>query len=105
MLRRLWIDEFPMIFNIMRGEVKLVGVRPISASFFKIYPEELKKKRTKYKPGILPPFYADMPETIEEVWESESRYLDMYSRHPVKTDISYFFRISKNILFHHVKSG
>jgi len=104
-LRRLWLDEFPMVFNMIRGEVKLVGVRPLSIGFFKTYPEELQKKRIQYKPGILPPYYADMPEKIEEVWESESIYLDKYSLHPLRTDISYFFRISKNILFYHAKSG
>ncbi|MFC2156790.1 sugar transferase [Acidobacteriota bacterium] len=103
--RKLWIDEIPMLVNILRGEIKLVGVRPLSVSFFNSYPEKLKKKRIRYKPGLIPPFYADMPETIEEVWESEERYLDSYQERPRRTDLSYFFRILKNIFFHHSKSG
>ena len=104
-LRRLWIDEFPSLFNVVRGDMKIFGVRPLSQDFFKTYPEDLKKRRVKYKPGIIPPYYVDMPNTIEDVWESERKYLDKYSYRPFRTDVSYFFMALKNIFFHHVKSG
>ena len=94
-----------MMVNILRGQIKLVGVRPLSVSFFNSYPEDLKKKRTQYKPGLIPPYYADMPETIEEVWASEEKYLDKYSQSPLRADTAYLFKILKNIFFHHSKSG
>lgn len=104
-LRKFWIDEIPMTFNLLKGELKVFGVRPLSQSFFKTYPEDLKKTRTKYKPGLIPPYYVDMPDTIEEVWESERNYLEKYSRHPFRTDFRYFFKALKNIFFYHAKSG
>lgn len=104
-LRRLWIDEIPMIYNLLTGELKLVGVRPISQHYMTLYTEELKQKRFKAKPGLVPPFYADLPKSIEEIMQSELRYLDLYAKHPFKTDVKYFFKAMKNILFKNARSN
>ncbi len=103
--RKTWMDEVPMIVNWLKRDIKLVGVRPLSETFFKTYPEELQMERIKFKPGLIPPYYADMPSGIEEVWESERRYLAKYSKHPWLTDFTYFFKAVNNILFHHAKSS
>lgn len=66
-MRKYWIDELPMLINLLQGDLKLVGLRPISKSFFSIYPENLKKGKMKNKPGLFPVFYADMPRSIEEI--------------------------------------
>ncbi len=103
--RKFWIDEIPMIYNLFRGDIKLFGVRPLSETFFATYPEDLKKERIKFKPGLIPPYYSDLPHSIEEVWESERRYLSKYLRHPVMTDMIYLFKALRNILFYHAKSA
>lgn len=103
--RKTWLDELPMLVNWLRRDLKLVGVRPLSETFFKTYPEDLQKERVKFKPGLIPPYYADMPEGIEQVWESERRYLAKYSVKPLRTDLAYFFRAMNNILFRHAKSS
>jgi lipopolysaccharide/colanic/teichoic acid biosynthesis glycosyltransferase len=103
--RKLFIDEIPMLINWLKGDLKLVGVRPLSETFFNTYPEDLQKERIQYKPGLVPPYYVDMPSSIEEVWESERKYLEKYKKHPKRTDMAYFFKAMKNILFHHAKSG
>jgi lipopolysaccharide/colanic/teichoic acid biosynthesis glycosyltransferase len=105
LLRKVWLDEIPMIWNWIKGDLKLVGVRPLSAQYFRLYSEELKVKRTQTKPGLLPPFYADLPKTLDEIMASELKYLDAYAKSPVKTDIQYFFKIIKNILFKGARSG
>ncbi len=103
--RKTWLDELPMLVNWLKRDLKLVGVRPLSETFFKTYPEDLQKERVKFKPGLIPPYYADMPEGIEQVWESERKYLEKYRAHPFRTDIKYFFRAMNNILFRHAKSS
>ncbi|MCU0288426.1 MAG: sugar transferase [Acidobacteria bacterium] len=102
--RRLWLDEIPMLINWLKGDIKLVGVRPLSQSFFDLYPGDFKQERIKYKPGLIPPYYVDMPASLEEVWASEQKYLEKYKKNPIKTDISYFFGALNNILFKHAKS-
>jgi lipopolysaccharide/colanic/teichoic acid biosynthesis glycosyltransferase len=103
--RKTWIDELPMLVNWLKRDLKLVGVRPLSETFFKTYPEELQRERIQFKPGLIPPFYADMPQGIDQVWESERRYLSRYKKHPVLTDIAYFIKAFNNIFFHHAKSS
>jgi len=104
-LRRLWIDEIPMILNLFRGEMKVVGVRPLSQHYFNLYTKELQEKRVKYRPGLIPPYYADLPETLEEIQESEMRYLEAYTNRPARTQITYFWKAFFNILFRHARSS
>lgn len=103
--RKYYIDELPMLINLLKGELKLFGVRALSKTFYNTYPEDLKKMRIKHKPGLIPPYYADLPSSIEEVWESERKYLTKYAKHPFWTDFVYFIKVLKNILFHHAKSA
>lgn len=98
-LRRTWLDELPMLINWAMGDMKLVGVRPLSDHYFSLYSKELQALRTKVKPGLLPPYYADMPETLEEIQESEKRYLKAYLKQPMATDWRYFRRAFENIVF------
>jgi len=104
-MRRWLLDELPMLWNWLRCDLKLVGVRPLTEAFFATYPEDLQKLRMRFKPGLIPPFYADMPASIEEVWESERRYLERYAKKPLRTDAVYFFKALYNILFHHARSA
>jgi lipopolysaccharide/colanic/teichoic acid biosynthesis glycosyltransferase/uncharacterized membrane protein (DUF485 family) len=104
-MRKLWLDELPMIFNLLKGDMKIVGVRPLSTQYYNLYTEELKQKRIKTKPGLIPPFYADMPKTLEEIQASELRYLDAHAKHPIVTDFRYFWKAVYNILFKKARSG
>ncbi len=105
LFRKYWIDELPMIINLIKGDLKLVGVRPLSKHYMSLYTDELKQKRTKVKPGLIPPFYADLPKTIDEIMQSENRYIDSYLKSPLKTDITYFFKALHNILFKKARSS
>ena len=104
-MRKLWIDELPMIFNLLRGDLKLVGVRPLSRHYFSLYPDYAQEKRSKVKPGLIPPFYADLPATLDEIIDSEMRYIDSYLRRPLITDLKYFFKALNNIVFKKARSG
>ncbi|MFO7619967.1 MAG: sugar transferase [Bacteroidales bacterium] len=103
--RRVWLDELPMLINLFKGNMKLVGVRPLSRQYFDLYGKELRNRRIKYKPGLIPPFYADLPEDLDEIQSSELRYLDSYDRRPFLTDFRYFWKSTWNILFGNVRSN
>ncbi|WP_298245929.1 sugar transferase [uncultured Christiangramia sp.] len=102
--RKFWIDELPMFINFFKGEMKLIGVRPLSQQYFNLYTKELQEKRTRTKPGLLPPFYADMPKTLEEIIASEMKYLEAYEKAPITTDFKYFFLAFKSIFFKGARS-
>jgi lipopolysaccharide/colanic/teichoic acid biosynthesis glycosyltransferase len=104
-MRKFWLDELPMLINLMKGDLKLFGVRPLSRQYFKLYTLELQKLRIKTKPGLIPPFYVDNPGTLEEIVSSELRYLRSYEKHPFRTDWRYFWKACFNILFRKYRSG
>ena len=103
--RKFWIDELPMFINFFKGEMKLVGVRPLSEHYFSLYTKELQTLRTKTKPGLIPPFYVDMPTTLEEIMASEIKYLKAYKKRPYYTDFIYFFKSLYNILIKNKRSS
>ena len=103
-MRIFWIDELPMLINWFRGELKLVGVRPISEHYFRLYSKEHQKRRKKYKPGLIPPYYADLPTTLEEIELSEKKFLDSYDKHPFLTNWNYFWKAIYNIIFKQARS-
>ncbi len=103
-LRKFWLDELPMLYNLLKGDLKLIGVRPLSSQYFNLYGKRFQERRKKYKPGLIPPFYVDLPETLEEIMASERKYMMAYDKSPIWTDISYFFRIIYNIIINHARS-
>ena len=106
LMRKYWMDELPMLLNLLKGDMKLVGVRPISQHYYSLYCNELQEKRVNHKPSLLPPFYADMPKTLDEIQASEMRYLTMCeNRGTLVTDFIYFWRIVGTIIFKRVHSA
>lgn len=96
-IRKYWIDELPMIINWLKRDLKIVGVRPLSEDYFSRYPADLKEMRIKTKPGLVPPYYVDLPVTFEEICDSERNYLMHYFKSPFKTDLVYLFKAVYNI--------
>ncbi|NMC39000.1 MAG: hypothetical protein GYA41_11820 [Bacteroidales bacterium] len=102
--RKIWFDELPMLINLVKGEMKLVGIRPLSKQYFQLYRKEVQDRRIKYKPGLIPPFYVDMPTDLEGIQASEIKYLDAFDRHPFMTDFRYFWLSMFNIIFKNARS-
>ena len=105
-MRKCWIDEIPMLWNIVRGELKLIGVRPLSQHYLSLYTPEMQRLHVSVKPGLLPPFYAEKvrPRTIGEVQQSERAYIEAYRQHPFMTDLRYLLRILHNIVLRGARS-
>ncbi len=104
-LRKFWLDELPMLINWLKRDLKIVGVRPLSEHYLSLYPEDFRERRKKYRPGLVPPFYYDLPKEFDEIVESERRYLDAYDKHPFLTDWRYFWKAFDNIVFKRARSN
>ena len=97
-LRRYWLDEAPQILNWFRGEVRLVGVRAVSAEYLSLLPPDLQALRMRVRPGLIPPYYADLPQNFDQIVESERRYLTAKLERPLVTDVMYLIRVGRNIV-------
>jgi lipopolysaccharide/colanic/teichoic acid biosynthesis glycosyltransferase len=50
-VRKTSIDEIPQLINVLKGDMSLIGPRPLLPEYLPLY-NELQKKRHKVKPGI-----------------------------------------------------
>jgi len=104
-LRRYWLDELPMFFNLFNGDLKLIGFRPLSDAMLNTYPQEFVLERNRYKPGLIPPYYIDRPKDFEGLIQSEKRYIEKYKKHKFITDTVYFAKFINSCLFKGVRSS
>lgn len=103
-LRRWGIDEIPQIINIIKGEMTIIGPRPLTPQDFSILPKELIELRKKVKPGWFNPKYVSHnPFDFQTVVETEMDYIKSKLRKPFRTDIKYLFLIVFNIFFRGVR--
>ena len=80
-LRKTSLDEFPQFFNVLKGDMSLVGTRPPTEDEFLQY-EEHHKRRLSLKPGITGMWQVSGRSDIhdfEEVVSLDLEYIDNWS--------------------------
>ncbi len=103
-LRRYWIDELPQLLNWARGDMTLVGLRPLTEEQWADYPQELKDKALKVKPGLIPPAYSQEVGTFEDLIALNSRYLEEKRVDPASTDCRYLKNFVRNVFKKGIRS-
>ncbi len=80
-IRRTSIDELPQFYNVLKGDMSLVGTRPPTVDEFRQY-ESHQKRRLSAKPGITGLWQVSGRNEItdfEEVVKLDVQYIDNWS--------------------------
>jgi len=83
-LRRYSIDELPQLVNVLRGEMSLVGPRPLLLSDFAKYPKRAQMRRFSVKPGLT------------GLWQVSGRS-DLADSERIRLDLEYVDRWSPTL--------
>lgn len=51
MVRSLSLDELPQLFNVLKGDMALIGPRPLLITYLPLY-DEVQRRRHEVRPGI-----------------------------------------------------
>jgi lipopolysaccharide/colanic/teichoic acid biosynthesis glycosyltransferase len=90
-LRKLKLDEFPQLWNVLKGEMSLVGPRPEDPRYVAMYGPE-QRRILLYAPGITSP--ASLEYRDEEALLSgpdwQEKYLMNVLPHKIALDLAYF---------------
>ena len=76
-LRKIKIDEIPQLFNVLKGEMSIVGPRPEVLEYVKLYTNEQKRVLT-VKPGMTDPatvYFRNEEKLLAKANDKESFYI------------------------------
>ncbi len=80
-IRKFSIDELPQFYNVLRGDMSLVGTRPPTLDEFEQYSSH-HKRRLSMRPGITGLWQVSgrsQIEDFEEVVRLDCQYIDNWS--------------------------
>jgi len=103
-LRKYWLDELPGIFDWLRGDVKLVGIRATSRHYLSLYPKNFYDLYIQTKPGLVPPIFDESTNGFDQIVQVDLRYLESYREHPFRTDVRYLTQTFTDIVFRGIRS-
>ncbi len=90
-LRKLKIDEFPQLFNVLIGDMSLVGPRPEVLKYVELYTEE-QKTVLSIRPGITDYasiIYSDENSLLLETKDPEHYYINKVMPSKLKLNLKY----------------
>lgn len=95
-LRKYKLDEFPQLFNVLKGDMSFVGPRPEVPRYTSLYTDE-QKEVFKVRPGITDYAsikYRDENEILGESENPEETYINKIMNDKLKINLEYLKRKS-----------
>jgi len=96
LVRAASIDEFPQLFNVLKGDMALIGPRPLLTWFLPLYDKE-QARRHEVRPGITGWAQVNGRNTL--TYGSKFKYDVWYVDHlSFALDLKIFYMTIKNVL-------
>lgn len=95
-IRKTSLDEIPQLINVIKGDMSLIGPRPLLVSYLDLY-DEFEKKRHIVRPGITGWAQVNGRNAID--WETKFK-LDVYyvENFSLGLDIKILLKTINNVL-------
>ena len=96
-LRKTKINELPQIFNVLKGDMSIVGPRPLMEVSFKFYSNEIQEKIYQVKPGVTgigSLVFRDEEKLLSEAADPKEMYISIF---PYKASLEVWYQ--KNMSF------
>lgn len=96
-LRRTKINELPQVFNVLKGDMSIVGPRPLMQVSFDLFDEETKRTIYKVRPGITgiaSLIFRDEEKLLSAASDPRLMYRSIY---PYKASLETWY--SRNVSF------
>ena len=95
-VRKTSIDEIPQLFNVLKGDMSLIGPRPLLPEYLPLY-NEMQKKRHEVKPGITG--WAQINGRNAISWQQKFEYDEWYVENiSFKLDCKILFCTLKKVI-------
>jgi len=96
LVRKTSLDEVPQLLNVIKGDMSLIGPRPLLVSYLDLY-DEFEKKRHTVRPGITGWAQVNGRNAID--WETKFK-LDVYyvENLSLALDIKILLKTINNVL-------
>ena len=97
-LRSTSLDELPELFNILKGDMSIVGPRPLLVKYLPLYSAE-QRKRHDVRPGLTGWAQANGRNTIS--WEEKFKYdVEYTEKYSFFMDLKIIFMTVRSVLRH-----
>ena len=100
-LRKTKINEFPQLINILKGDISIVGPRPLVQNDFDAYPENIKTIIYKVKPGLTgigSIIFRDEEDVISSNFNSDPHLYYKDKIAPYKGNLEIWYQNRKSLL-------
>lgn len=95
-IRKTSLDEIPQLLNVIKGDMSLIGPRPLLVEYLPLYNEQ-QKRRHEVRPGITG--WAQVNGRNALSWEQKFEYDVWYVDHvSFRLDIKIFWMTLKKVL-------
>jgi lipopolysaccharide/colanic/teichoic acid biosynthesis glycosyltransferase len=91
-LRRNKLDELPQLFNVLKGDMSLVGPRPEVPEYVALYPENMRDEVLSVRPGVTGPaslVFHDEGAILAETQDPHRRYTQEVLPRKLGYDLEY----------------
>lgn len=95
-VRKTSLDEIPQLINVIKGDMSLIGPRPLLVKYLPLY-SEFQKRRHEVRPGITG--WAQVNGRNAISWDEKFKYDVWYVDHQsLSLDVKIFLRTLKKVV-------